>query len=87
MTPTATFESNYIAGTILGNSTPIAYPAIPSVVFTMPRIAQVGVTPSAAAQDTDNYRTQVIPFGQQLAFEYKHALDAEMTLVFDHEAT
>lgn len=85
LTPTATFESNYIAGAILGNPAPIAYPAIPSVVFTMPRIAQVGVTPSAAAKDSDHYRTQVIPFGQQLAFEYKHALDAEMTLVFDHD--
>nr|WP_155430722.1 NAD(P)/FAD-dependent oxidoreductase [Secundilactobacillus folii] len=83
LTPTATFESNYIAGQILGNTEPISYPAIPSVVFAMPRIAEVGVT-LATAQADDEYHTQVVPFGKQLAFEYKHALDAEMTLVFDH---
>lgn len=85
LTPTATFESNYIASQILGNTAPISYPAIPSVVFAMPRIAEVGVTISAAEDSAEDYHTQVVPFGQQLAFEYKHAMDAEMTLVFDRQ--
>ncbi|WP_461244827.1 dihydrolipoyl dehydrogenase family protein [Secundilactobacillus muriivasis] len=83
LTPTATFESNYIARTILGSTDPISYPAIPSVVFTMPRLAEVGVSVAEAEAHTDLYRTQVVPFGQQLAFEFKLALDAEATLVFD----
>lgn len=83
LTPTATFESNYIASVVLGNDQPIAYPAIPSVVFTMPRLAQVGVTVDEAKADPETYHTQVMPFGQQLAFEFKLALDAEATLVFD----
>lgn len=29
------------------------------------------------------YQTEVAPFGKRLAFEYKLALDAEATLVFD----
>ncbi len=45
LTPTAEFESNYIAGQLLGKSdAPIVYPAIPNLVFTLPRIAQVGIT-------------------------------------------
>ncbi len=83
LTPTATFESNYIADVILGNDQPISYPAIPSVVFTMPRISQVGVSVATATANPDEYRTQVVPFGKQLAFEFKLALDAEATLVFD----
>ncbi|WP_461215475.1 dihydrolipoyl dehydrogenase family protein [Lacticaseibacillus sp. GG6-2] len=85
LTPTATFESNYIAGVILGNDQPISYPVIPSVVFTMPRLAEVGVTPVQAAAAPDDYRVQTLPFGKQLAFEFKHALDAEATLVFDKD--
>lgn len=83
LTPVATFESNYIASVILGNLQPISYPAIPSVVFGMPRLAEVGVSVATAAEQPEKYHTQVLPFGQQLAFQYKHALDAEATLVFD----
>lgn len=85
LTPTATFESNYIARTILGSTAPIQYPAIPSVVFTMPRLAQVGVSVATAQTEPDHYHTQVVPFGQQLAFEYKRALDAELTVVLDQD--
>ncbi|KRK74076.1 dihydrolipoyl dehydrogenase family protein [Lacticaseibacillus nasuensis] len=85
LTPVATFESNYIASVIAGNSAPIHYPAIPSVAFTMPRLAEVGVSPATAAAQPAQYHTQVVPFGQQLAFQYKRALDAEATLVFDQQ--
>ncbi len=45
LTPTAEFESNYIAGQLLGKSdAPIVYPATPNLVLTLPRIAQVGIT-------------------------------------------
>ena len=44
LTPTAEFESNYAAGQILGDTDPISYPATPHLVFTLPRIAQAGVT-------------------------------------------
>lgn len=50
LTPTATFESVYLAHLLAGETTaPIDYPAIPSTVYTSPRIAKVGVTPEAAA--------------------------------------
>ncbi|MFD1484460.1 dihydrolipoyl dehydrogenase family protein [Lacticaseibacillus baoqingensis] len=85
LTPTATFESNYIARAILGDPAPISYPVIPSVVFTMPRLAEVGVSQATAQAHPDDFRTQVLPFGQQLAFQYKRATEAEATLVFDHD--
>jgi len=83
LTPTATFESNYIARQILGDTAPITYPVIPSVLFSLPRLAQVGVTVDEAKTDAENYHVQTIPYGQLFTFEYKNETDAEVTVVLD----
>lgn len=83
LTPVAIFESNYIAGQLLGQTAPINYPAIPSVVFTIPRLSQVGVSVETATAQPAAYHTQTLKFGQQATFELKRAVDAEATLVFD----
>ena len=74
LTPTATFESNYIAAHILGlDQNAIQYPAIPSVLYSLPRLSQIGVTVSEA-QKSDDYTVKDIPFGKQMVFEYKMKL-------------
>ena len=86
LTPTATFESNYIALQILGLSTDaISYPAIPNLVFTLPRISQVGVTLSEAEANPDRWRTETVEFGKRLLFEAKNESDAEFSFVFSKE--
>lgn len=86
LTPTATFESNYIAQQILGlSSEPIYYPAIPNLVFTLPRISQVGVTLAEAEADPDRWRIETVDFGKRLLFEAKNESDAEFTFVFSQE--
>ena len=86
LTPTATFESNYIADHILDAGTaPISYPVIPNLVFTLPRIAQVGVSVDAAKQDTDHYDEVTVPYGKTLLFEAKNETYAEFTFVFNKE--
>ncbi|GEO66994.1 dihydrolipoyl dehydrogenase family protein [Levilactobacillus spicheri] len=56
LTPTAIFESTYLMHLFAGDTTAaIDYPAIPTVVFTSPRIAQVGVTVATAEQHPDQY--------------------------------
>ncbi|WP_071131177.1 dihydrolipoyl dehydrogenase family protein [Enterococcus timonensis] len=42
LTPVSSFEGNYIAQFLLGHSEPIAYPAIPTVLFAREKLAQVG---------------------------------------------
>ncbi|EMF0061343.1 NAD(P)/FAD-dependent oxidoreductase, partial [Enterococcus hirae] len=45
LTPVATFEGNYVANYVLGNTKEkISYPSISTIVFTSPKLAQVGVT-------------------------------------------
>lgn len=95
LTPTATFESNYIALNILGNDAdkkkfplkalkllPIKYPAIPNVVYSLPRIAHVGMTVEEAERKS-GYKVKTIKFGEQLEFQYKHERDAEMKIILD----
>ena len=85
LTPTATFESNYIAGQLLGATAAIDYPVIPAVLFTMPRLAQVGVSIAAAQADSTHFHIQGLPYGKLLAFQYQNEVDADLQLVFDQD--
>lgn len=83
LTPTATFESNYIAAHILGMvQDEIKYPAIPSVLYSLPRLSQIGVTVEEA-KENDQYTVKHVPFGKQMVFEYKNETEAEMYIVLD----
>ncbi|MDT0723639.1 dihydrolipoyl dehydrogenase family protein [Staphylococcus haemolyticus] len=85
LTPTATFESNYIAAHILRmTQDEIQYPAIPSVLYSLPRLSQIGVSVQEAEQ-SERYTVKHIPFGKQMVFEYKNETDAEMYAVLDEE--
>lgn len=56
LTPTAIFESTYLMHQFAGESTaPIDYPAIPTVAFTSPRLAQVGVSVATAQAHPETY--------------------------------
>ncbi|MCI5862502.1 MAG: NAD(P)/FAD-dependent oxidoreductase [Lachnospiraceae bacterium] len=86
LTPTAEFESNYIAAQILGiNNNPINYPVIPNLVFTLPRIAQVGVSVETAEKNPEQYRVEVVPFGAVNSWVNNRETEAEITYIFDKE--
>ena len=86
LTPTAIFESNYIAGQILGRSdAPICYPVIPNLVFTLPRIGQVGVTIEDAEKNPAQYKIHTIPYGVQNEWLDNRELDIDITLIVDSE--
>lgn len=87
LTPTASFESSYIAEHILGNPAPINYPVVPNVVFTLPRLAQVGVTIAEAEANPEQYKIVDIPFGKQLKFQTKLEAEAHFTLIVGSDKT
>ena len=82
LTPTASFESNYIAMQILGNTDEIKYPVVPHVVYTLPRIATVGVIVSEAKENSEFTVTE-IPYGQTTGFETKNEPEASIMLVIN----
>lgn len=86
LTPTAFFESQYIADQILGKtSEPIHYPAVPNLVFTFPRIAQVGVSLDAARKD-NRYRVVDVPYGQAFLFNTHNEASAKLAFIFDRDS-
>ena len=86
LTPTATFESEYIADYILGiNTEKINYPVVPNLVFTLPRISQVGVSVKEAEENKDKYRIVEIPFGKNMLFWSKNDKEVDFTFIFDNK--
>lgn len=84
LTPTAEFESNYIALDILNPlNGAISYPAIPNLVFTLPRVGQTGITEEEASRDPSKYRIEEAPFGMTMSWLNKAETDAHMTFIFD----
>ncbi|MBR1711494.1 MAG: NAD(P)/FAD-dependent oxidoreductase [Clostridia bacterium] len=84
LTPTAEFESNYIAMDILNPiNDAIKYPVIPNLVFTLPRIAQVGISRKEAEQNPSEYRIEELAFGERMAWLIKAEKDAHITYIFD----
>jgi len=79
---TATFESNYIAAQILGDTAPISYPVLPNVLSACPRIARVGISAAEAAGNSD-YQIAQIPYGKLTGTKGPHEVAAEMTVVLD----
>ena len=84
LTPTAAFESKYIASQILGNDKKIEYPVIPSLVFTIPRIAQVEVTQEEAEHNPKKYHTATFKYGEMMLFHQKNEINAEISVVLDN---
>ncbi|MCR4841681.1 MAG: NAD(P)/FAD-dependent oxidoreductase [Eubacterium sp.] len=83
LTPTAEFESNYIAMDILNPfNKAIDYPPIPNLVFTLPRIAQVGVDVDKALASAE-YRVEEVPIGETMVWLNKANKDEHITYVFD----
>ncbi|BCA84588.1 glutathione reductase [Enterococcus saigonensis] len=59
MTPVAGFEGRYLSQFLLGKTkAAIRYPKVPTSVFTLPTLAQVGVTSSEAKENPDMYTTE-----------------------------
>ena len=85
LTPTAVYESEYIAGQILGRTEPICYPVVPNLVFRLPRIAQVGVTLAEAESAPEKYTVISIPYGQQQEWIDNRELDIDITFIVDKE--
>ncbi len=84
LTPTAEFESNYIALDIaLPINKKIKYPVVPNLVFTLPRIAQVGVSIKEANENPNLYRVEKVELGKTMSWLNKNQRNEHITYVFD----
>lgn len=82
----AIHQSKYLAKYLLEETKEeITYPVVPAVVFTLPRIATVGVTAAYAINHKDEYDIHRIQYGRSYSIELKNEDTAELTVVTDKE--
>lgn len=82
----AIHQSKYLAKYLLGETKDeITYPVVPAVVFTLPRIATVGVTATYALEHPDEYDVHRIQYGKSYSIELKNETTAELTAVTDKD--
>ena len=61
LTPVAVYEGHFLAANVIkGNSKKINYPEIPTVVFTIPAMASVGLTERQAKQQGLDYKVNTL---------------------------
>ena len=69
----------------MGDTAPICYPVVPNLVFTLPRIAQVGVTLDEAKADPEAYRIDEWHYGVANEWVDNRELDIDMAFVLDND--
>ncbi|MEG0474069.1 MAG: NAD(P)/FAD-dependent oxidoreductase [Carnobacterium sp.] len=56
LTPVSTFEGSYLVHYLTGEATEkIAYPSIPTTIFSSPKLAQTGMTAAQASEQEEDY--------------------------------
>ena len=78
----AIHQSKYLAKELLGEADEITYPAIPAVVYTLPRIATVGV-PAHIAEESEEYDVHTIRYGRSYSAVLKNDATAETKVIVD----
>ncbi|MCM0582093.1 NAD(P)/FAD-dependent oxidoreductase [Weissella diestrammenae] len=87
ITPVAAFESKYLGHVFTHEiDTPIVYPIVPRVVFTIPRLAQFGVMPVGTISDgvdENGHTIKQLPSQNDWFKLIQNETASEITLVYD----
>lgn len=76
LTPVCTFEANYVVSYLTGKATdPIAYPSIPTMVFSGPKLAQIGMM---VDESNDDYELSTVDATQW--FNYRRTNEPISTI-------
>lgn len=82
LTPVASFEAQYLSRELLHSGAAIAYPMIPSVIYGMPRLAQVGVS-LTEAKANDAYVVKPLDMTQWFTYRHLNEAVAKATTIVD----
>ncbi|MDR3241490.1 MAG: NAD(P)/FAD-dependent oxidoreductase [Lactobacillaceae bacterium] len=84
LTPTAVYESMYLMRHLTGEqTTAIEYPVIPTVVYTSPRIAQVGVSLDEALAQPERYTVKTSQVAADWYRQVENETLGENALIFE----
>lgn len=83
LTPVAGIEAKYVAAQIAGRDDEITYPLVPTVVFSLPKLAQVGMTESQAQKDSARYQVKVVDMTGWITYKRQHETKPLVQLIID----
>ena len=86
LTPVAAFESRYLADQFIKNTTvSIDYPTVSTILFTSPRLAQVGVNLDEAIAHPDLFDVENFDYNKDWYRQKSNESNGELTLIFNKE--
>ncbi|WP_125982414.1 dihydrolipoyl dehydrogenase family protein [Loigolactobacillus iwatensis] len=86
ITPTAIFEAQYLVALFTQKTeAAINYPPIATTVFTSPRVAQAGISPTIAKKQPEDYSVEVVDYENDWFHQVQNETDGSLTLVFDRK--
>ena len=86
LTPVSSFEASYLLDYLTGESSePIAYPSIPTIVFTSPRLAQIGVTEQEATKYQETFDVSTIDATKWFSYSRSNEPVSHVTIVTEKE--
>lgn len=87
LTPVSSFESSYLLDYLTGKTDqPIVYPTIPTIVFTSPKLAQIGVTAEEAEKHPDYYEVTTTDTSKWFSYSRTNEPVSKVSIVTEKES-
>ena len=83
LTPVAGYEARYLVQQLTQPGAAITYPVIPTQVFAAPKLAQVGLSATDAADQPDKYRVNTLDMTKWFSYYRFGARQAQAKVIID----
>ncbi|MGG5331415.1 dihydrolipoyl dehydrogenase family protein [Enterococcus sp. AZ163] len=83
LTPVSGFEASYVVKAMNGDTEPIHYPQIPSLVFGDQKLARVGLSEKELSENAQKYHSKTIELGSWFTYFRINDQEAKIKLVYD----
>lgn len=86
LTPVSRYEGKYLASYLSGETKDkIHYPALPTIVFTSPELAQTGVSIADASENEEDYLVESIDASSWFSYAHRNEKISKIKIVKDRE--
>lgn len=83
LTPVAGLEAKYVAAQLAGRDDEVKYPVIPTIVFSLPKLAQVGMTETQAKKDPARYQVKTVDMTEWITYKRQGEKKPQVQLIID----
>lgn len=85
LTPVSGFEASYVVNAMNGETEPIHYPLIPSLVFGDQKLARIGLSEKELSEQPEKYHSETMELGSWFTYFRINDQEAKIKLVYDDQ--